>query len=31
VDLAAHPEAVQEVRKALIAAKHELSETDKTT
>jgi Fe-S protein assembly chaperone HscA len=31
VDLAAHPETVQEVRKALIAAKHELSETDKTT
>ncbi len=30
VDLAAHPETVQEVRKALIAAKHELSETDKT-
>jgi len=31
VDLSSHPEAVQEVRKALIAAKHELSETDKTT
>ncbi len=30
VDLAAYPETVQEVRKALIAAKHELSETDKT-
>ncbi len=31
VDLAAHPEVVQELRKALIAAKHELSDTDKTT
>src|ERR1700693_1233243 len=31
VDLAAHPETVQELRKALIAAKHELSEADKTT
>jgi molecular chaperone DnaK len=31
VDLAAHPEAVQELRKALIAAKHELSEANKTT
>jgi molecular chaperone DnaK len=31
VDLAGHPEAVQELRKALIAAKHELSEADKTT
>jgi Fe-S protein assembly chaperone HscA len=30
-DLAAHPEAVQELRKALIAAKHELSTADKTT
>jgi Fe-S protein assembly chaperone HscA len=30
VDLAAHPETTQELRKALIAAKHELSETDKT-
>src|ERR1700683_1076034 len=30
VDLAAHPETVQELRKALIAAKHELSEEDKT-
>src|ERR1700674_4263735 len=30
-DLASHPEAVQELRKALIAAKHELSEADKTT
>jgi molecular chaperone DnaK len=31
VDLAAHPETVQELRKALIAAKHELSEAAKTT
>ena len=31
VDLAAHPETIQELRKALIAAKHELSEADKTT
>jgi Fe-S protein assembly chaperone HscA len=31
VDLAAHPEVVQELRKALIAAKHELSEANKTT
>jgi molecular chaperone DnaK len=30
-DLAAHPETVQELRKALIAAKHELSEASKTT
>ena len=29
-DIAAHPEAVQELRKALIAAKHELSTADKT-
>src|SRR5712671_3854980 len=29
VDLDAHPEVVQEVRKALIAAKHELSSADK--
>jgi len=29
-DLAGHPEAVQELRKALIAAKHELSTSDKT-
>jgi molecular chaperone DnaK len=31
VDLDAHPEVVQEVRKALIAAKHELSSADKAT
>ncbi|MBZ5700049.1 MAG: molecular chaperone DnaK [Acidobacteriia bacterium] len=31
VDLATHPETVQELRKALIAAKHELSEAGKTT
>jgi molecular chaperone DnaK len=31
VDLAAYPETVQEIRKALIAAKHELSEMDKAT
>jgi molecular chaperone DnaK len=31
VDLAAYPETVQELRKALIAAKHELSEADKAT
>src|SRR6201988_1544225 len=31
VDLAAHPETIQELRKALIAAKHELSDADKTT
>jgi len=31
VDLDAHPEVVQEVRKALIAAKHELSDADKAT
>jgi molecular chaperone DnaK (HSP70) len=31
VDLASHPEAIQELRKALIAAKHELSDADKTT
>src|ERR1700692_535669 len=31
VDLDAHPEVVQEVRKALIAAKHELSGADKAT
>jgi molecular chaperone DnaK len=31
VELAAHPEGVQELRKALIAAKHELSDADKTT
>src|ERR1700726_4589271 len=31
LDLAAHPETVQEGRKALIAAKHELSEADKTS
>ena len=30
VDLAAHPEVTQELRKALIAAKHELSSEDKT-
>ena len=30
-DLSANPEAVQELRKALIAAKHELSAADKTT
>jgi Fe-S protein assembly chaperone HscA len=30
-DLAGHPEAVQELRKALIAAKHELSGVNKTT
>jgi len=31
VDIAAHPETIQELRKVLIAAKHELSEADKTT
>jgi len=31
VDLAAYPETVQELRKALITAKHELSSADKTT
>src|SRR5712675_54225 len=31
VDLDTHPEVVQEVRKALIAAKHELSSADKAT
>jgi molecular chaperone DnaK len=31
VDLAAHSETVQELRKALIAAKHELSEAGRTT
>ena len=31
VDLAAHPEVVQELRKELIAAKHKLSSADKTT
>jgi molecular chaperone DnaK len=31
VDLAAHPDTVQELRKALIAAKHELSDADRTT
>ena len=31
VDLAAHPDTVQELRKALIAAKHELSEASKAT
>ena len=31
VDLAAHPDTVQELRKALIAAKHELSDAAKTT
>jgi molecular chaperone DnaK len=31
VDLATHPEVVQELRKALIAAKHELSDAHKTT
>src|SRR6202047_2135666 len=30
-DLAVHPETTQELRKALIAAKHELSGADKTT
>jgi Fe-S protein assembly chaperone HscA len=30
VDLASHPETIQELRKALIAAKHELSGADKT-
>src|ERR1700680_5107358 len=30
VDLAKHPEVVQKLRKALIAAKHELSDADKT-
>src|SRR6266853_6694289 len=30
VDLATHPDVVQELRKALIAAKHELSDADKT-
>jgi molecular chaperone DnaK len=30
VDLAAHPETVQELRKVMIAAKHELSEASKT-
>ncbi len=31
VDIAAHPEIVQELRRALIAAKHELSDAAKTT
>ncbi|HWF12108.1 MAG TPA: molecular chaperone DnaK [Candidatus Acidoferrales bacterium] len=31
VDIASHPELIQELRKALIAAKHELSDADKTT
>ena len=31
VDLTAHPEVVQELRRALIAAKHELSAVDRTT
>jgi molecular chaperone DnaK len=31
VDIASHPEIIQELRKALIAAKHELSGADKTT
>ena len=31
VDLSANPDTVQELRKALIEAKHELSSTDKTT
>jgi molecular chaperone DnaK len=31
VDLGTHPEVVQEVRKALIAAKHELSDADRAT
>ena len=31
VELAAHPETVQELRKALIAAKHELSAADRVT
>jgi Fe-S protein assembly chaperone HscA len=31
VDLASHPETIQELRKALIAAKHELSEATKAT
>jgi molecular chaperone DnaK (HSP70) len=31
VDLAAHPDTVQELRKALIAAKHELSATERVT
>jgi molecular chaperone DnaK len=31
VDLATHPEVVQELRKALIAAKHELSSANNTT
>ena len=31
VDLSSHPEIIQELRKALIAAKHELSEAGKTT
>jgi Fe-S protein assembly chaperone HscA len=31
VDLASHPETIQELRKALIAAKHELSVADQTT
>lgn len=31
LDLAAHPDVVQELRKALIAAKHELSDAGKTT
>ena len=31
VDLATQPELVQELRKALIAAKHDLSDADKTT
>jgi len=30
VDLTSHPETIQELRKALIAAKHELSEASKT-
>jgi molecular chaperone DnaK len=31
VDLAAHPDTIQELRKALISAKHELSEAGKAT
>ena len=31
VDIASHPEIIQELRKALIAVKHELSDADKTT
>lgn len=31
LDLAAHPDVVQELRKALIAAKHDLSDAGKTT